>query len=177
MWLILKRNSKCQCHIWTSCWWRFAHFLNLAPDSTITNTTSSENLDATEHPLFLIVNGHHNTMVCFSLNFQNPMKLSSNIKNLEFLNLIFWFLKAYGWRQLLNLKILNLILSKILKLIVEAFQNYFYKIKISKVPYMLPIWINQIFEWIISSIFFGTILNIGASVKISSRLNPKFGHI
>jgi len=69
MWLILKRNSKCQCHIWTSCWWRFAHF-ELAPDSTITNTTSSENLDATEHPLFLIVNGHHNTMVYFLLNFQ-----------------------------------------------------------------------------------------------------------
>jgi hypothetical protein len=69
MWLILKRNSKCQCHIWTSCWWRFARF-DLAPDSTITNTTSSENLDATEHPLFLIVNGHHNTMVYFSLNFQ-----------------------------------------------------------------------------------------------------------
>ena len=69
MWLILKRNRKCQCHIWTSCWWRFAHF-ELAPDSTITNTTSSENLDATEHPLFLIVNGHHNTMVCFSLIFQ-----------------------------------------------------------------------------------------------------------
>jgi hypothetical protein len=42
----------------------------LAPDSTITNTTSSENLDVTEHPLFLIVNCHHNTMVCFSLNFQ-----------------------------------------------------------------------------------------------------------
>jgi hypothetical protein len=116
-------------------------------------------------------------MVYFSLNFRNPMKLSSNIKNLEFLNLIFWFLKASGWRQLLNLKILNLILSKILKLIVEAFQNYFYKIKISKVPYMLPIWINQVFEWIISFIFFGTILNIGASVKISSRLNPIFGHI
>ena len=106
-------------------------FFDLAPDSTITNTTSSENLDATEHPLFLIVNGHHNTMVYFSLNFRNPMKLSSNIKNLEFLNLIFWFLKASGWRQLLNLKILNLILFKILKLIVEAFQNYFYKIKIS----------------------------------------------
>jgi len=45
-------------------------FFDLAPDSTITNTTSSENLDATEHPLFLIVNGHHNTMVYFSLNFQ-----------------------------------------------------------------------------------------------------------
>jgi hypothetical protein len=69
MWLILKRNNKCQCPIWTSCRWRFAHF-ELAPDSTITNTTSSENLDATEHPLFLIVNGHHNTMVYFSLNFQ-----------------------------------------------------------------------------------------------------------
>ena len=36
--------------------------------------------------------------------FKNPMKLSSNIKNLEFLNLIFWFLKVHGWRQLLNLK-------------------------------------------------------------------------
>jgi len=34
--------------------------------------------------------------------------------------------------NLLNLKILNSILFKILKLIVEAFQNYFYKIKISK---------------------------------------------
>jgi hypothetical protein len=64
-------------------------FFDLEPESTITNTTSSENLDATEHPLFLIVNGHHNTMVYFSLNFRNPMKLSSNIKNLEFLNLIF----------------------------------------------------------------------------------------
>jgi hypothetical protein len=61
-------------------------FFDLEPESTITNTTSSENLDATEHPLFLIVNGHHNTMVYFH---QNPMKLSSNIKNLEFLNLIF----------------------------------------------------------------------------------------
>ena len=68
MWLILKRDRKCQCHIWTSCWWRFAHF-ELAPDSTITNTTSSENLDATEHPLFLIVNGHHNTMVLFFIKF------------------------------------------------------------------------------------------------------------
>ena len=26
MWLILKRDRKCQCHIWTSCRWRFAHF-------------------------------------------------------------------------------------------------------------------------------------------------------
>ena len=34
MWLILKRNNKCQCPIWTSCRWRFAHF-ELAPDSTI----------------------------------------------------------------------------------------------------------------------------------------------
>ena len=74
MWLILKRNSKYQCHIWTSCRWRFAHF-ELAPDSTITNTTSFENLDATEHPLFLIVNGHHNTMVCFSLNFQKSNEI------------------------------------------------------------------------------------------------------
>jgi len=32
----------------------------------------------------------------------------------------------------LNLKILDLILSKILRLNVEAFQNYFYKIKVSK---------------------------------------------
>ena len=67
--------------------------------------------------------------------------------------------------NLLNLKILNLILFKILKLIVEAFQNYFYKIKISKVPYMLPIWINQVFEWIISFIFFGTISNTGTIVE------------
>ncbi len=44
-------------------------FFDLGPESTITNTTSSENLDATEHPLFLIVNGHHNTMVYFSLIF------------------------------------------------------------------------------------------------------------
>jgi hypothetical protein len=53
-------------------------FFDLEPESTITNTTSSENLDATEHPLFLIVNGHHNTMVYFSLNFRNPMKLSKS---------------------------------------------------------------------------------------------------
>jgi len=44
-------------------------FFDLAPDSTITNTTSSENLDATEHPLFLIVNGHHNTMVLAFIKF------------------------------------------------------------------------------------------------------------
>jgi hypothetical protein len=44
-------------------------FFDLAPDSTITNTSSSENLDATEHPLFLIVNGHHNTMVLFFIKF------------------------------------------------------------------------------------------------------------
>jgi len=31
-------------------------FFELAPDSTITNTTSSENLDVTAHPLFLMVN-------------------------------------------------------------------------------------------------------------------------
>ena len=74
MWLILKRDRKCQCHIWTSCWWRFAHF-ELAPDSTITNATSSENLDVTEHPLFLIANCHHNTMVCFSLNFQKSNEI------------------------------------------------------------------------------------------------------
>ena len=74
MWLILKRNSKCQCHIWTSCWWRFAHF-DLAPDSIITNTPSSENLDVTEHPLFLIVNCHHSTMVCFLLSFQKSNEI------------------------------------------------------------------------------------------------------
>jgi len=62
-------------------------FYELVPDSTITNTTSSENLDATEHPLFLIVNGHHNTMVCFLLNFQKSNE--TFIKHLEFLNLIF----------------------------------------------------------------------------------------
>jgi len=50
-------------------------FFELAPDSTITNTTSSENLDVTEHPLFLIVNCHHNTMVCFSLNFQKSNEI------------------------------------------------------------------------------------------------------
>ena len=65
MWIILKRNSKCQCHIWTSCWWRFAHF-ELAPESTITNTTSYENLDVTAHPLFLIVNWTSPfTIVCY----------------------------------------------------------------------------------------------------------------
>jgi hypothetical protein len=48
-------------------------FYELAPDSTITNTTSSENLDATEHPLFLIVNCHHHTMV--SLNFQKSNEI------------------------------------------------------------------------------------------------------
>ena len=133
MWIILKRNRKYQCHIWTSCRWRFAHFfwfgarlnhyqyhLIWEPGCHRTSFISNSQRSSQYHGLFFIK------------FFKNPMKLSSNIKNLEFLNLIFWFLKAYGWRQLLNLKILNLILSKILKLIVEAFQNYFYKIKISK---------------------------------------------
>jgi hypothetical protein len=65
IWLILKRDRKCQCHIWTSCWWRFAHF-ELAPDSTITNTTSYESLDVTAHPLFQIVNWTSPfTIVCY----------------------------------------------------------------------------------------------------------------
>ena len=130
-------------------------FFDLEPESTITNTTSSENLDATEHPLFLIVNGHHNTMVLFFIKFskiQWNFHQTSKILNSLILYFDFWKLMDEG--NFLNLKILNLILFKILKLIVEAFQNYFYKIKISKVPYMLPIWINQVFEWIISFIFF-----------------------
>jgi hypothetical protein len=59
--------------------------------------------------------------------------------------------------SLLNLKILNLILSKILKLNIEAFQNYFYKVKVQiKVKivafnhclpqHVLLILINQVFE-------------------------------
>ena len=60
------------------------------------------------------------------------MKLSSNIKILNSLIWYFDFWKLMDEGNLLNLKILNLILSKILKLIVEAFQNYFYKIKVSK---------------------------------------------
>ena len=85
MWIILKRNSKCQCHIWTSCWWRFAHFwigarLNHYQYHLIWEP------DATEHPLFLIVNGHHNTMVCFfSLNFQKSNEIYIKWqKSLEF---------------------------------------------------------------------------------------------
>jgi hypothetical protein len=53
----------------------------------------------------------------------------------KILNSLIWyfdFWKLMDEGNLLNLKILNPILSKILKLIVEAFQNYFYKIKISK---------------------------------------------
>ena len=133
MWIFLKRDRKCQCHIWTSYRWRFAHFFDLAPESTITNTTSSENLDATEHPLFLIVNGHHNTMVLFFIKFS---KIQWNFhQTSKILNSLIWyfdFWKLMDEGNLLNLKILNPILSKILKLIVEAFQNYFYKIKISK---------------------------------------------
>ena len=80
MWLILKRNRKCQCHIWTSCWWHFAHF-ELAPNSIITNTTSYENLDVTAHPLFLIVNWTSPfTIVCWVLVFKNPRKFLSNGK-------------------------------------------------------------------------------------------------
>ena len=105
----------------------------LAPDSTITNTTSSENLDATEHPLFLIVNCHHNTMVLFFIKFS---KVQWNLHQMsKILNSLIWyfdFWKLMDEGNLLNLKILNLILSKILKLIVEAFQNYFYKIKVSR---------------------------------------------
>jgi hypothetical protein len=51
----------------------------------------------------------------------------------KILNSLIWyfdFWKLMDKGNLLNLKILNLILSKILKLIVEAFQNYFYKINI-----------------------------------------------
>ena len=41
-------------------------FYELVPDSTITNTTSSENLDVTAHPLFLIVNWTSPfTIVCY----------------------------------------------------------------------------------------------------------------
>ena len=135
MWLILKRDRKCQCHIWTSCWWRFAHFwigarLNHYQYHLIWEP------DATEHPLFLIVNCHHNTMVCFSLNFQ---KSKWNLHQMsKILNSLIWyfdFWKLMDEGNLLNLKILNPILSKILKLIVEAFQNYFYKIKVSKLKW------------------------------------------
>ncbi len=99
MWLILRRNRKCQCHIWTSCWWRFAHF-DLAPDSTITNTPSSVNLDVTDHPLFLIVNWTSQYHGLFFIKFSKVQwNLHQMAKNLEFLNLIFWFLKTYGWRQ------------------------------------------------------------------------------
>ncbi len=97
MWLILKRDCKCQCHIWTSCRWRFAHFwfgarlnhyqyhLIWEPGCHRTSFISNSQRSSQYHGLLFI--------------FQNPTKLSSNIKNLEFLNLIFWFLKAYGWRQ------------------------------------------------------------------------------
>jgi hypothetical protein len=92
--------------------------------------------DATEHPLFLIVNCHHNTMVCFSLNFQ---KSKWNLHQMsKILNSLIWyfdFWKLMDEGNLLNLKILNPILSKILKLIVESFQNYFYKIKVSKLKW------------------------------------------
>ncbi len=54
---------------------------DLAPDSTITNTTSSENLDVTENPLFLIVNWTSPfTIVCSFLVFKNPRKFLSNGK-------------------------------------------------------------------------------------------------
>jgi hypothetical protein len=127
MWLILKRNSKYQCHIWTSCRWRFAHFwfgarinhyqyhLIWEPGCHRTSFISNSQRSSQYHGLFS--SKSNETFI--------------KHQDLEFLNLIFWFLKAYGWRQLLNLKILNLILSKILKLFVEAFQNYFYKIWVS----------------------------------------------
>ncbi len=126
MWLILKRNRKCQCHIWTSCWWRFAHF-ELAPDSTITNTTLSENLDVTEHPLFLIVNWTSPfTIVCSFLVFKNPRKFLSNGKKV--LNYLIWyfdFWKLMDDSSFLNLKILNLILSKIFKIKCWSFSELF----------------------------------------------------
>ncbi len=135
MWLILKRNRKCQCHIWTSCWWRFAHF-DLAPDSTINNTTSSENLDVTEHPLFLIVNWIHDYHGLFFFSFQKSKEIF--IKWQKVLISLIWyfdFWKLMDDGSLSNLKILNLILSKILKLNVGVFQNYFYKIKVSKLKW------------------------------------------
>ena len=115
IWLILKRDRKCQCHIWTSCWWRFAHF-ELAPESTITNTTSYENLDVTAHPLFLIVNWTSPfTIVCWVLVlvFKNPRKFLSNGKKvLNFLIWYFDFWKLMSDSSLLNLKILNLLFLK-----------------------------------------------------------------
>ena len=64
IWLILKRDRKCQCHIWTSV--DDALLYELVPNSTITNTTSYENLDVTAHPLFQIVNWTSPfTIVCY----------------------------------------------------------------------------------------------------------------
>jgi hypothetical protein len=100
MWLILKRNRKCQCHILTSCWWRFAHFwigarlnhyqyhLICEPGCHRASFISNSQLDFTI------------TIVCSFLVFKNPRKFLSNGKKSELFNLIFWFLKTYGWWQL-----------------------------------------------------------------------------
>ena len=135
MWIILKRNSKCQCQIWTSCWWRFAHFwigarlnhyqyhLIWEPGCHRTSFISNSQLSSQYHGLFFIK---------FS-------KIQWNLHQMsKILNSLIWyfdFWKLMDEGNLLNLKILNLILSKILKLIVEAFQNYFYKIKVSKLKW------------------------------------------
>ncbi len=134
MWLILKRNSKCQCHIWTSCRWRFAHFffwfgarlnhyqyhLIWEPGCHRTSFISNSQRSSQYHGLFFIK---------FS-KIQWIFHQTSKILNSLIWYFDFWKLMDEG--NLLNLKILNLIFSKILKLIVEAFQNYFYQIKVSK---------------------------------------------
>jgi len=135
MWLILKRNSKYQCHIWTSCRWRFAHFwfgarinhyqyhLIWEPGCHRASFIFNSQLSSQYHGLFFIK---------FS-------KIQWNLHQMsKILNSLIWyfdFWKLMDEGNLLNLKILNLILSKILKLIVEAFQNYFYKIKVSKLKW------------------------------------------
>ncbi len=91
-------------------------FYELVPDSTITNTTSYENLDVTVHPLFLIVNWTSPfTIVCWVLVFKNPRKFLSNGKKvLKFLIWYFDFWKLMSDSSLLNLKILNLLFLKFL---------------------------------------------------------------
>ena len=112
MWIILKRNRKYQCHIWTSCRWRFAHFwfgarlnhyqyhLIWEPGCHRTSFISNSQRSSQYHGLFFI------KFSKIQWNFHQTSKI---------LNSLIWyfdFWKLMGDSSLLNIKILNLLFLK-----------------------------------------------------------------
>ena len=113
MWLILKRDRKCQCHIWTSCWWRFAHFwigarlnhyqyhLIWEPGCHRASFISNSQLDFTIY----------HSLLSFSFQKSKEIFLKWQ-KVLKFLIWYFDFWKLMSDSSLLNIKILNLLFLK-----------------------------------------------------------------